>query len=92
MGSPTLNQPPFTIDNLPYGVFRTSRNPYPRCAVAIGQHALDLAEYAKTGRLSSLQSGHNFSFENVFSQVSLSAQSLVDLNQDHVLSKLCSLL
>lgn len=70
MSSPALNEPPFTIQNLPYGVIKTAADLNPRCAVAIGQHALDLTKYAKTKRLASLESGHNFEFESLFAEVS----------------------
>jgi hypothetical protein len=53
------------------GVISTANTKSPRCATAIGDQALDLAEYAKSGNLSSLEKGHNFSFANVFSEVSL---------------------
>ncbi|KAK4508624.1 hypothetical protein PRZ48_002363 [Zasmidium cellare] len=69
--SPKLDQAPYTIDTLPYGVISTSSEPSPRCAVAIGEHAIDLAKYAKTGAFSSLESGQNFTFENIFSQPTL---------------------
>ena len=71
MSTPSLDQLPFTIDNLPYGVIKTSTEPSPRCAVAIGQYALDLTKYAKTNALSSLESGHNFKFESLFADVSV---------------------
>jgi len=48
MASPALDQLPHTIDSLPYGVISYPAHPKPRCAVAIGFHALDLSEYAKT--------------------------------------------
>ena len=35
---------PFTIDNLPYGVFSTSSHG-PRVGVAIGDHVLDAAPF-----------------------------------------------
>lgn len=34
---------PFTIDNLPYGVISTQKNPARRCATAYGGHAVDLS-------------------------------------------------
>ena len=70
MTSPILDKAPFTLHNLPYGVIRTASNSKPRCAVAIGVHALDLAEYAKAGKLSNLESGHDTKFETVFAEVS----------------------
>ena len=53
------------------GVISTSDNLSPRCAIAIGDDALDLAKYAKAGRLSNLEAGHNYSFEKLFSEVNL---------------------
>jgi fumarylacetoacetase len=46
MSSLVLDELPYSIDNLPYGVISTSNEPQARCAVAIGQHAIDLAKYA----------------------------------------------
>jgi hypothetical protein len=37
--------------------------------VAIGTDALDLAKYAKASKLSNLEAGHNYSFEELFSEV-----------------------
>lgn len=45
----------------------TSTEPNPRCAVAIGTDALDLAKYAE--KLTHLEAGHNYSFEKLFSEV-----------------------
>lgn len=48
------------IDNLPYGIISYRTQSIPRCAVAIGQHAIDLVEYAKTGALKDiLPSAHS---------------------------------
>ena len=33
---------PFTLDNIPFGVFSTKEDSTPRCATAIGDFALDL--------------------------------------------------
>jgi len=49
MATPILDQAPFTIDSLPYGVISTSSDASHRCAVAIGHHAIDLAKYSKSG-------------------------------------------
>ena len=70
MASPALDKTPYTIHNLPYGVIKTKSDPKPRCAVAIGEHALDLAKYAQNGNLKSLESGHNYKYENIFGEVS----------------------
>lgn len=69
MLSPALEEAPYTIHSLPYGVISTQSEPSPRCAVAIGQHAIDLAKYAKTGALSSLEAELNLSFEKIFAEV-----------------------
>lgn len=52
------------------GVISTDNETKPRCAVAIGEHAIDLVKYAQSGKLDSLESGHNFKYENVFAEVS----------------------
>lgn len=66
---PELDRLPYTVQNLPYGVIKTSAQRDARCAIAIGEHALDLAAYAKTGSLASLESGHNYRYEDVFAEV-----------------------
>jgi hypothetical protein len=45
---------PFTIRNIPFGVISTEANPTQRCATAIGEYAIDLGVYSKTGHLSKL--------------------------------------
>jgi hypothetical protein len=40
---------PFTIHNIPFGVISTTDNPTPRCATAIGNHAIDLALFSQNG-------------------------------------------
>ncbi len=42
----------FPIQNLPYGVFRTVKNPKPRVGVAIGDFVLDLSEVERRRMLS----------------------------------------
>ncbi len=69
MISPALDELPYTVQNLPYGVISTSSETKPRCAVAIGQHAVDLAKYSKNGNLFDIESGHNFMFQQMFSEV-----------------------
>ena len=59
---------PFTIDNIPFGVIKSTKNTTPRCASAIGDHAIDLAEYATCGNLDALTSGGKVPFD-VFSKV-----------------------
>ncbi|KAI7662454.1 hypothetical protein KC318_g8849 [Hortaea werneckii] len=73
MTSPALDQQPYTLANLPYGVISTPSNPKPRCAVAIGSHAIDLAAYAKPGRFFDLESGHNFMLAQIFSEPALNS-------------------
>lgn len=95
MSSPALDQAPYTITNLPYGVISTKAEPRPRCAIAIGQHALDLKKYAESGKLSDLESGHNFKYEKVFAEVGSVAPTGVDLLLRHHSGSLiswCSLL
>ena len=65
--TPVLDQQPFTLANLPYGVISTPDNERPRCAVAIGEHAVDLTAYAQEGRLDGLEGGVEFG--RVFEQV-----------------------
>ncbi|KAI6874191.1 hypothetical protein KC323_g769 [Hortaea werneckii] len=73
MTSPALDQQPYTLANLPYGVISTPTNPKPRCAVAIGNRAIDLAAYAKPGRFFDLESGHNFMLAQIFSEPALNS-------------------
>jgi hypothetical protein len=40
---------PFTIDNIPFGVFSTKDDPTPRCATAIGEFAVDLRALSRAG-------------------------------------------
>ena len=40
---------PFTLQNIPFGVFSTEQDPTPRCATAIGDFALDLRNLSKSG-------------------------------------------
>ncbi|KAK3639615.1 hypothetical protein LTR56_012400 [Elasticomyces elasticus] len=70
MSSPALDQLPYTIQNLPYGVISYASEK-PRCAVAIGKHAIDLAKYSKNGNLFDLESGHNYMLQQIFSEPSL---------------------
>ncbi len=58
---------PFTIDNIPFGVIKTT-NLTPRCGSAIGDHAIDLAEYATCGNLDTFTSAGKVPFD-VFSKV-----------------------
>ena len=71
MATPKLDLLPYTIHCLPYGVISTASDPTPRCAVAIGEHAIDLVRHAKAGRLSSLDMGNSSRFEAIFAEVRL---------------------
>ena len=62
-----LDRLPHTIHSLPYGVVSTLRNARPRCAVAIGDHAIDLVEYFR-GKPPS-QFSFDDSVEQIFGQV-----------------------
>ena len=72
MSIPVPDKLPFTLQCLPFGVIST-KDSEPRCAVAIGDHAIDLTRYAKSGRLAGVSDGDKSSvdFEHVFKQVSL---------------------
>ncbi|KAF5529622.1 fumarylacetoacetate hydrolase [Fusarium mexicanum] len=48
---------PFSIHNIPFGVISTPDNKSPRCAAAIGNHAIDLAKLAESSRLDHLDLG-----------------------------------
>lgn len=68
-----LDKAPFTLQGLPYGVISTPNEPQPRCAVAIGNHALDLAKYGNAGGLSSVSKEFDhIEFDHVFGQVNSS--------------------
>jgi len=70
MAVPTLDKAPYTLQNLPYGVISTTAEPQPRCAVAIGDHALDLARYAFAGKLAGVSKEHGkVGVDHVFGQV-----------------------
>jgi len=45
----------FSLANLPFGIISTTSKPTPRPAVAIGDHCLDLQEFAASGAFSSLE-------------------------------------
>lgn len=69
MSLPILNSPPFTIHNLAYGVISTPNTP-PRCAVAIGDHAVDLTKYTREGRLMGVSKDFpDVELDTVFNQV-----------------------
>jgi fumarylacetoacetase len=70
MSTPILDKLPFTLQCLPYGIISTADSE-PRCAVAIGDHAIDLLEYAHSGRLESVSEAFgDIEFDHVFGQVS----------------------
>lgn len=65
-----LDRAPFTLQGLPYGVISTPNEPQSRCAVAIGNHVLDLAKYANKGGLSGVSKDfEHVDFDRVFGQV-----------------------
>jgi fumarylacetoacetase len=69
MSTPILDKLPFTLQCLPYGIISTADSE-PRCAVAIGDHAIDLLEYAHSGRLGSVSEAFgDIEFDHVFGQV-----------------------
>jgi len=72
MSVPILDKLPFTLQCLPFGVIST-RDSQPRCAVAIGDHAVDLSKYAQSGRLADLndEDKNGVDFEHMFKQVSI---------------------
>lgn len=62
---------PFSVANIPFGIISTEGRPTPVPAVAIGEHALDLAQFAAGDGFSGLEkiSSHL----NVFSEPTLNA-------------------
>ncbi|MCO5592043.1 hypothetical protein L7F22_046037 [Adiantum nelumboides] len=60
---------PFSIHNLPYGVFRPSSSAAPRPGIAIGDHVLDLSAIAAAG----LFNGPLLSSSSCFSQTTLNS-------------------
>lgn len=72
MSSPSallLNKLPYTIQNLPYGIISTSKDPKRRCAVAIGVHAIDLVKYVKEGALFEIERADNAVLQQIFAEV-----------------------
>jgi hypothetical protein len=74
MSTPVLDKLPFTLQCLPFGVIST-KDSEPRCAVAIGDHAIDLVKYAQSERIAgvSKEGKSGVDFEHVFKQVSIVA-------------------
>ncbi|RSL56837.1 hypothetical protein CEP53_006686 [Fusarium sp. AF-6] len=62
---------PFTIYNIPFGIISTAENDSPRCATAIGNFVIDLAELAKLSYFHHLELQP--SAEEIFSKTSLNA-------------------
>jgi len=58
---------PFTFDNIPFGVIQTSADNAARCATVIGDFAVDLAAYARSGSLEEIIADH--ASEQIFAQV-----------------------
>ncbi|QIW97243.1 hypothetical protein AMS68_002761 [Peltaster fructicola] len=69
-----LDKLPHTIHSLPYGVITTSSKPQARCAVAIGDHAIDLAAFAKTGHFNSVA----VDLVSIFAESSLNSFAALD--------------
>lgn len=61
----------FSLANIPFGIISTAGNPTGRPAIAIGDHALDLAAFRAAGGFSSLPSIEQYL--EVFSQSKLNA-------------------
>lgn len=61
----------FSLHNIPFGIISTSSSPTPRCAVAIGAHALDLEAFAANNGFSGLSTIQPH--QSVFSSSSLNA-------------------
>ncbi|KAF2712237.1 fumarylacetoacetate hydrolase [Pleomassaria siparia CBS 279.74] len=76
---PIPKHSPFTLHNIPFGVISTESNPQKRCAIAIGDYALDLPLYLE--RILLLPSDHrrrrrhrlDEMFGRVFSEPSLNS-------------------
>lgn len=68
-----LDEAPYTIHNLPYGVLSTPDEPQPRTAVAVGHHAIDLAKYAKIGTLKRIEEAHNINLTEILGKSTLNA-------------------
>lgn len=56
---------PFTFANIPFGVISTAKDLERRCAIAIGEYALDLRQYSKAGYLDSCGEGVQASLSKV---------------------------
>jgi fumarylacetoacetase len=81
MSTPALDKLPFTLQCLPYGIISTADSE-PRCAVAIGDHAIDLLEYAHSGRLAIVSEAFgDVEFDHVFGQVSLTCNSTTTMSR-----------
>jgi fumarylacetoacetase len=58
---------PFTLENIPYGVITTLKNPSPKCATAFEDSAVDLSRLEYDGFFTAIPGFP----KNVFSQVRL---------------------
>jgi fumarylacetoacetase len=82
---------PFTVDNIPFGVVRTTKDSTPRCASAIGDYAIDLSLYAQWGNLDSVK--EDVDLAEVFSQVCFNRHgSLNSVRQTTSLGRTCLIL
>jgi fumarylacetoacetase len=66
---------PFTLDNIPFGVISTSNDASPRCATAIGDHAIDLHVLIKHGIFQDQSVAEALSQPNLNTFAALPAQS-----------------
>ncbi|ORX35529.1 fumarylacetoacetase [Kockovaella imperatae] len=63
------SESPFSLDNLPFGVFSTKEKPYIRAGVAVGRHVIDLSALHRHGVFQGRLSDH----ASVFDSTSLNA-------------------
>lgn len=66
---PRPGSTPFTIENIPYGVISTLRNPEKRCATAFKDDAVDLKVLEEAGLFQGIKGFEH----NVFAKVGYSA-------------------
>ncbi len=82
MAVPALDKLPYTIHNLPYGVISKAGNSERHCAVAIGEHALDLSIYATSGSLNELAKEQDVGLLKALAEVG--SASLPEASRDAV--------
>ncbi|KAG0127783.1 hypothetical protein HOY82DRAFT_60683 [Tuber indicum] len=89
-----MAQTPFTLFNIPFGVFSTEEDPRPRCATRVGEKVLDLKKYAADGGAKDIEGFIPGTFAqpslNAFAQLSSATRSAVrqrireDVQGNHV--------